>query len=154
MTIINSYVIVEKTYEMSISLLYGFVNEVFSLPTINKYFMPMLSKPEFQGINFKNLFQSYYFSKKVDMNEEEKEEEKKDLQGNLINELQKNERKMFIFANTFELLHSKLINELNAYDIYPVFQVLEATVQHLSKRTFDLENASIDDYIMTTILRN
>lgn len=54
------------------------------------------------------------------MNEEEKEEEKKDMQGNLINEVHKNERKMFIFANTFELLHSKLIHELNTYDIYPV----------------------------------
>lgn len=52
-------------------------------------------------MNFKNIFQSYYFSKKVDMNEEEKMEEVKDMQGNLLSEINKNERKMFIFANTF-----------------------------------------------------
>ena len=61
---------------------------------------------------------------------------------------------MFIFSNTFELLHTKLITELNSYDVYPILQVLESTVQHLSRRIFDLENASIDDYIMTTLLRN
>jgi hypothetical protein len=61
---------------------------------------------------------------------------------------------MFIFANTFELLHSYLINEMNTYEIYSILQVLEQTSPHLSKRIFDLEKASIDDYIMTTILRN
>lgn len=38
----------------------------------------------------------------------------------IVNEMQKSERKMFIFANTFELLHTKLINELNTYDVYPI----------------------------------
>lgn len=32
--------------------------------------------------------------------------------------------------------------------------MLEYGVQHLGRRIFDLENASIDDYIMTVILRN
>ena len=88
------------------------------------------------------------------MNEEEKEEQKKDIQGNLIGELQKDERKMFIFANTFEFLHTKLITEMTTFEVYPILQVLESTVQHLGRRIFDLDNASIDDYIMTTILRN
>ena len=61
---------------------------------------------------------------------------------------------MFIFANTFELLHTKFINEMTTFEVYPILQVLESTVQHLSRRIFDLDNASIDDYIMTTILRN
>ena len=43
------------------------------------------------------------------MDDKEKEEAKKDQQGNLITEVQKSEKKMFIFANTFELLHQKLI---------------------------------------------
>lgn len=61
---------------------------------------------------------------------------------------------MFIFANTFELLHTKLLHEHNAYEMYPVLQVLETTVSHLSRRVLDTENASIDDYILVTILRN
>lgn len=88
------------------------------------------------------------------MDTDEKEESKKDKQGNLIGETQKQERKMFIFSNTFELLHSKLVHEMNTFDIYPALQVLESTVQHLGRRIFDLEKASIDDYIMITILRN
>lgn len=61
---------------------------------------------------------------------------------------------MFIFANTFELLHTTLVDQLDAFKIYPVFQVLESTAQHLPRRVFDLEKASIDDYILVTILRN
>lgn len=38
------------------------------------------------------------------MDADEREEQKKDASGNLIGEMQKNERKMFIFANTFELM--------------------------------------------------
>lgn len=33
------------------------------------------------------------------------------MQGNLIGELSKNESKMFIFANTFELLHVHLLQD-------------------------------------------
>lgn len=61
---------------------------------------------------------------------------------------------MFIFSNTFEFLHTYLINEMDTYSLLPVLQVLEQTSLHLSRRIFDLENASIDDYIMTTILRS
>ena len=34
---------------------------------------------------------------------------------------------MFIFANTFELVHLKLINYMNSYELYPILQVLEST---------------------------
>jgi hypothetical protein len=54
------------------------------------------------------------------MNEEEKEELKTEQEGNLINELKKNERNMFIFANIFELMHTKLLSEMNTFEIYPV----------------------------------
>mmetsp|Transcript_10499 Transcript_10499/g.10558 ORF Transcript_10499/g.10558 Transcript_10499/m.10558 type:complete len:101 (-) Transcript_10499:6-308(-) len=100
------------------------------------------------------MFSSYYFSKKLDMDQKEMEESKKDSEGYLINEAQKSEKKMFIFANTFELMHQRLIGYMNAFEIYPVLQVLESTAFHLSRKTFDTENASIDDYIMTLVLRN
>jgi len=76
-------------------------------------------------------------------------------EGNLVlGEHLKEERKMFVFSNTFELLHQRLIAELNQYEILPALQVLELTAPHLSRRLFDLERASVDDYIMTTVLRN
>jgi hypothetical protein len=62
---------------------------------------------------------------------------------------------MFIFANTFELLHTRLLGSL-AYDnfgLYPVLQVLADTVAHLPKQAFDSERASIDDHIKVLILR-
>lgn len=71
-----------------------------------------------------------------------------------MNELEKKEDKMFIFANTFELLQKKLILEMDQYSVYPVLLVLESTVHHLSRRIFDIENSSLDEYILTTILRN
>lgn len=42
------------------------------------------------------------------------------MQGTMIAELQKNDHKMFIFANTFELLHTRLLQNLNNFDLYPV----------------------------------
>jgi hypothetical protein len=63
---------------------------------------------------------------------------------------------MFIFANTFEMLHTKLLTdakESDNFELYPLFQVLEYTSGHLSKRLFDTVNASIDDPIKITLLR-
>ena len=39
-------------------------------------------------------------------------------------ETKKEERKMFIFSNTFELLHTHLVHKLDAFDMYPVLQCL------------------------------
>ena len=65
---------------MAIALQYGFINWVYSTPTINKYLFPLVeSNPPFQQLNFKNLFQSYFFQKKLEMDEREKEEEKNEI---------------------------------------------------------------------------
>ena len=88
------------------------------------------------------------------MSENEKEEAKQDSQGNMIGELKKDEGKMFIFANTFELLHTKLLDSDNNFELYPVLQVLEYTSQHLARKIFDTERASMDDHIKIVILRN
>jgi hypothetical protein len=64
---------------------------------------------------------------------------------------------MFIFANTFEILHARLLKgdrSVTNFELYPVLQVLEFTAQHLAKRIFDSERASIDDHIKIVILRN
>lgn len=61
---------------------------------------------------------------------------------------------MFIFANTFELLHSHFIKTMNAFEFYPVLQCLEVLVNHLSRSIFDMQRSSVDEYIMTLILRN
>ena len=89
------------------------------------------------------------------MDSQEIEESKGDAQGQLIGELQKNETKMFIFANTFEMLHTKIIGakKTDNYELYPILQVLEYTAGHLGKRIFDQERASIDDHIKIFILR-
>jgi len=36
----------------------------------------------------------------------------------------------------------------------PVLQCLEVTVNHLSRSVFDMQRSSVDEYIMTLILRN
>lgn len=69
-------------------------------------------------------------------------------------ETNKDERKMFIFANTFELLHNHLVHKLTAFEIYPILQCLELTVGHLSRSIFDMQRSSIDEYIMTLLLRH
>jgi hypothetical protein len=72
----------------------------------------------------------------------------------MIVETSKEERKMFIFANTFELLHLHLVHKLTAFEMYPIFQCLELTVGHLSRSIFDMQRSSIDEYIMTLLLRH
>ena len=163
-SIVTNLTSCEETYETFISLQYQLVNYLMSLPTINKYLAPLMfpssdplvasSEEEFRPISIKNLYQSFYYSKQVDMSENEKEEAKQDSQGNMIGELKKDEGKMFIFANTFELLHTKLLDSDNNFELYPVLQVLEYTSQHLARKIFDTERASIDDHIKIVILRN
>jgi hypothetical protein len=88
--IFNSFIQTNKTLDYSISLQYDFMTHIFTTPTINKYLFPLLdSQDHLYQINFKNLFSSYYFSKQVDMDAKEREEEKKDHQGNMINEVHK-----------------------------------------------------------------
>ena len=43
---------------------------------------------------------------------------------------------------------------MDSYAIYPVLQVLEVTVNHLSRSIFDMSRSLVDEYIMTLILRN
>jgi hypothetical protein len=77
-----------------------------------------------------------------------------ELRGDLLNETMKSERKMFIFANTFELLHKVLVTKMNMFELYPVLQCLQVTVNHLSKAIFDPNRSLVDDHILVIILRN
>jgi len=61
---------------------------------------------------------------------------------------------MFIFANTFELLNTVFITKMNVFDVYPVLQCLQVTVNHLSKAIFDPNRSLVDDHILVIILRN
>ena len=49
------------------------------------------------------MYSSYYYSKRVE------QEEVKGDESAVVSELNKDEGKMFIFANTFEMLHMKLL---------------------------------------------
>jgi hypothetical protein len=47
----------EKNVETLVTLMYGFANEILSLPSINKYWIPFLKgNDEIRPINVKNLF--------------------------------------------------------------------------------------------------
>jgi len=145
----------QQDYDLSINLQSGFVSQILSLPTINRYLLPMLTKtPKSEAqkgdlkIDFKLLFSSYYFDKVS------AEESKSTAMGELMVETSKDERQMFIFANTFELLHCHLVRCMDAFQMYPVLQCLEVTVGHLSRSIFDMQRSSIDEYIMTLLLRN
>jgi hypothetical protein len=54
-----------------VHLQYSFVHNILSLPTINKYLLPLVfpennSDELIRPVNLKNLFQSYFYSKQVD----------------------------------------------------------------------------------------
>lgn len=66
----------------------------------------------------------------------------------MIAETAKSERKMFIFANTFELLLTHMVIKMDVFDFYPALQCLEVTVQHLTRSIFDTSRSLVDDYIM------
>ena len=51
-----------------------------------------------------------------------KEEQKQDeiiFEGQILPEIQKNERKMFIFGNTFDLLLQHMVYQYDNFEIYP-----------------------------------
>ena len=141
-----------------INLQYNFINEILSLPTITKYFIPMI-EGEVQGqprlnVDLKRLYQSFYFQKLSSLDEEEEKQAAREAAGHSIQEHQKSERKMFIFSNTFELLLTHMIYKMDVFDFYPALQCLEVTVQHLSRSIFDSTRSRVDEYIMTYILRS
>jgi hypothetical protein len=72
----------------------------------------------------------------------------------MLVETKKSEKKMFIFANIFELLHKVLIHRLDSFAIYPVLQCLQATVHHLPKAIFDPNRSLVEDHILVLVLRN
>ena len=62
----------QVNYDLNINYQFNYANEILSLPTITKYLMPMLSNQNDPlTINFKLLYQSFYFSKLADLDEEE-----------------------------------------------------------------------------------
>jgi hypothetical protein len=97
----------KETLDCMVSLQCDFLDHLVSIPTFNKYFFPLVfdqaEQEEFRGINFKNMYSSYYYSKRVE------QEEVKGGDSVVVGELNKDEGKMFIFANTFEMLHMKLL---------------------------------------------
>ena len=124
---------------MAINLQFNFVNEIFSLPTITKYFIPLLDLDAAEPlvVDFKRVYQSFYFSKLSTLDEEETKQASREAQGHMILETQKQERKMFIFSNTFELLLTHMIHRMDVFEFYPALQCLEVTVQHLTRSIFD-----------------
>ena len=100
----------KDTLDTMVTLQCDFLDRLLSLPTINKYWFPLVFDPnqeDFRPLNLKNMYSSYLFSKKADEHEETKEESKGD--NTVLGELKKDENKMFIFANTFEMLHTRLL---------------------------------------------
>jgi hypothetical protein len=52
----------QKDYDLNINLQFSFVNNILSLPTVNKYLIPMVTAKSSIPVDFKLLYQSYYFS--------------------------------------------------------------------------------------------
>jgi hypothetical protein len=108
-----------SNYDLAINFQFNYINEILSLPTIIKYLLPMLEGPDRLTVDFKLLYQSFYFSKLSSLDEEETKQAAREAQGHLILETQKSERKMFIFANTFELLLSHMVTNMTVFELYP-----------------------------------
>lgn len=58
-------------YDLAINYQFNFINEILSLPTITKYWIPMLESQSPLVVDYKLLFQSFYFSKQSSLDEEE-----------------------------------------------------------------------------------
>lgn len=120
-------------YDFLVSLQEAFVFEIMSVPRVGQYMYIMLRQKDFDNLedeneakcykqflgqiddlHFKNLFNSFHFSKISRITdhmplEEEKIESKSEHDGTLLPESEKNEKKMFIFANVFVLLNKYFI---------------------------------------------
>ena len=82
----------QVNYDLAINLQFNFVNEILSLPTITKYFIPLLdldANAEPLVVDFKRVYQSFYFSKLSALDEEETKQASREAQGHMIQETQK-----------------------------------------------------------------
>lgn len=126
----------EEQYNILVSLNELFVYEIMSIPKASHFMYIMLKKKDFSNIDdtneskcysemlgqlddlsFKNLFNSFHFSKltrKTDQTEyeEEKIESSSEISGTLLPEGMKSEKKMHIFINVFNLLQKLFIKDM------------------------------------------
>ena len=109
------------------------------MPTILNY----RQAEQWQQLNLKSIYASYYYISKI-------ERQKKQVLD--ISSHSENERLMFIFANTFELICS--FKQFKTQDVYPMLQTLKMTVVCLPRSLFDTERSYVDEYVLTLILRN
>ena len=60
----------KETLDCMVSLQCDFLEHLVSIPTFTKYFFPLVfesaDKDEFRSLNFKNMYSSYYYSKRVE----------------------------------------------------------------------------------------
>lgn len=65
----------KENYNYYISMLYSFVAELLSIPSILRYLSPLLVKDlPLSSSLFKDIFQAYYHSKLVDMDKKEQQQ--------------------------------------------------------------------------------
>ena len=164
-------------YENLVSLNESYVYEIMSIPRIGYYMLIMLKKKDFandqekneainfkdmlgqlDNMNFKNLFNSFHFSKMSRLTEdksyeEEKVETKIQIKGTLLPENQKNYDKAFIFANVFTLLQKYFI-KYQTECVSSALSVLDSTVIHLPQKLFSDDENFLDTNFNFFILRN
>ena len=54
-----------------------------------------------------------------DLTKEEQKQDEMIFEGQILPEIQKSERKMFIFGNTFDLLLQHMVYNYDNFEIYP-----------------------------------
>jgi len=166
-----------ERYNFLVSLNESFVLEIMSIPRAGQFMYIMLKKKGFDNIddqneakcykemlgqiddlNFKNLFNSFYFSllsRKTDNMEveEEKIETSSEISGTLLPENQRSEKKMFIFTNVFALLHKYFLVE-NTIGLDLALCVLDKTVSHLPSKLFSDDENYLETNFNMYILKN
>ena len=168
---------VNTRYNKLVALNESFVTEIMSIPRAGQYIYIMLKKKNFgvaeeekeasqnkdmlgmlDDLNFKNCFNAFWFSKmsrkyEEMSNEEEKIENKSEAKGSLLYESQKNEKKMFIFANWFILLNKYFLKH-DLSILSSILQILDNTVVHLPDKLFSEEENYLETNFNMFILKN
>lgn len=164
-------------YDYLVTLNEAFVYEILSIPRVGYYMLIMLKKKDYptpeeekeaktfkdmlgqlDDLNFKTLLSSYHFSKMSRKTnntcaEEEKTENQTEVKGTLLPELQKNQQKMFIFANVFTLLNKHFIKSQTDC-ISSALAVLDKTVIHLPSKLFNEDENFLDKNFNFFLLKN
>eukprot|EP00357_Protocruzia_adherens_P032622 CAMPEP_0114984288 /NCGR_PEP_ID=MMETSP0216-20121206/7196_1 /TAXON_ID=223996 /ORGANISM="Protocruzia adherens, Strain Boccale" /LENGTH=569 /DNA_ID=CAMNT_0002346413 /DNA_START=24 /DNA_END=1729 /DNA_ORIENTATION=- len=143
----------EQFYEDSVTNQARFIEIFMAIPRFTKF---LLQYERLDDVNFKNMFQAYYYTKLVQQ-EESKSQDSKRSHSKKVDQTPKDQKKnvMYMFGNIWEVFIRRMLSKMNVQEMTPILMICSDFAKHISPRLLSQDpGASIDDGLEVQTLRS